>query len=414
MTKHLLLFFFIFNIFLANSSPIQKEELDQVYALFKTDLDSAYKVSYELLDECSLNDDYYGLVKLNYILAFYHKKNDDVGKSVLHYLEAIRYSEKANYEDHRKDAIALRHNLGNLYRIYKANDLAITYYKEAIEIADWTDERKNILKLKFNLALTYIQADQIEESIALFKELIDVSSESRKNRILNELGLIYKNNGDYESAKIYFNQLLELDGDHIIYSAKALHNLGKIEYELGNLKRAVALTREAIELKEGIDGVDQRSLLISYKSLGDYLFIEKDFHNALTAYKTAEALIEAVQHESLSFELYGSLSQLNYEMGNQKNARAYSHLYSKTVDNYLTSQQSLQETDRQFNMDLITKRYLDEVAKQEQIASILLYSKVISGSLLALLLFTVGLNWYQKVQLRKSIVQDLIKLKVID
>ena len=64
-------------------------------------------------------------------------------------------------------------------------------------------------------------------------------------------------------------------------------------------------------------------------------------------------------------------------------------------------------------MDLITKRYFDEVAKQEQVASILMYSKLISGTLLFLLLFSLWYNWYQKARLRKSIAQELIDLKMI-
>lgn len=414
MTKLLLLFFLVFNIFFAQSSPIQKEDVDRVYALHKIDSDSAYKLSYHLIQECKTSEDYYGLVKLNYLLGFLHKKDKDIGKSVLHYLEAIRFSEEAEYEDLSTDAIVLRYNLGNLYRTYKANELAITYYQEAIEVADWVDDQEMLVKLKFNLALTYEQANQSEQAIALFNELLTLSTKEREKRILNQLGLIYWEQGDLENAKLQFKKLLVVDEQFKIYTAKALHNLGEIEFEIGNKKRAIELINESIQIKQEINEVDERSLFISHKVLGDYLFDQKDFKEALNVYAKAETLIDAVKHESMSFELYRSLSQLNYEMNNAEEARIYSNLHASTVDSYLLAQQSLQETDRQFNMDLITKRYLEEVAKQEQIASILLYSKVISGSLLALLLFTIGLNWYQKVQLRRSIVRDLINLKVVD
>lgn len=414
MTKLLLLFYFVLNIFPAVSSSIQKEDVDRIYAIHKDDPDSAYNLSQELVQECNSNEDYYGLVKLNYLLGFLHKKDKNIGKSVLHYLEAIRFSEEADYEDLSTDAIALRYNLGNLYRTYKANDLATTYYKEAIEIADWIDDKEMLIKLKFNLALTYEQANQSDLAISLFTELLNVSSAKREKRILNQLGLIHWQQGDLEEAKLYFNRLLNIDDGFKIYTAKALHNLGEIEYGIGNQENAIALINQSIQLKQEIKDVDGRSLFISYKVLGDYLFKKMDFTGALKVYTEAESLIEEVKHESISYELYGSLSQLSYEINNTEDARAYSNLYSSTVASYLTSKESLQETDRQFNMDLITKRYLDEVAKQEQIADILLYSKAISGSLLALLLLTIGYNRYQKVQLRKSILQDLINLKVVD
>lgn len=414
MAKHLLLLFFSFSTLIANSSQLQQDELKKVYSLTKTNLDSAYELSYELLKECNSNEDYFGLVKLNYLLAFLHHRDENIGKSLLHYLEAIRYSENANYEGSIKDAIDMRHNIANLYRIYKTNNLAIQYYKEAIEMADWIDDKKKSNYSKFNLALTLKQDGRGPEAISLFQEMLPSSSEKTKNRIINEIGLIYKDLGDFESSKLYFEKLLNIDEKYKIYTAKALHNLGLIEYEIGSINNAIDLINESIDVKESIEGVDQRSLFISHKTLGDYLFEQEEHGNALQTYESAEKLIDEVKNEAISYELYRSMSQLNYEIGRPDAARNYSNLYSKTIDDYIQSQQNLQEIDRQYNMDLITKRWEDQVAKQEQIASILLYSKIISGSLLSLLLLTIGFNWYQKARLRKSILEDLIKLKVID
>ncbi|WP_462248548.1 tetratricopeptide repeat protein [Ekhidna sp.] len=413
MVRHILLILFITTSYLASSSTTQVE-LDQVYSLTKNNLDSAYTLSYELLKKYDSQDEYYGLVKLNYLLGYYQSREGNIGKSVLHYLEAIRYVDEADYDNVQKDAIDIRQNLANLYRKFKANDLAIKYYKEGIEIADWLDDRKKINSLKFNLALTYKQADYNEEAIALFKELLDVSSTKRRYRVINELGLIFKNTGDFENAKAYFLQLQNVEDKYLIYSAKALHNLGRMEYDSNNPEKAIDLISRSISIKEKISDVDERSLFISYKTLGEYLFSMGDLSATEIAYNSAEKLIDAVKDESLSFELYRSISQLKYETDNPEKARDYSNLYSKAVDDFLESQQDLQAIDRQYNMDLITKRYFDEVAKQERISNILFYSKMISGSLLFLLLLTVGYNWYQKVQLRKSIIQDLINLKVVD
>ena len=414
MTKHLLLLFLIVNIFPAKASSLRTEELDYVYSLRKTNVDSAFALSYELLKKCNNSDDYYGLVKLNFFLGFLHKEDNNFGKSVLHYLEAVRYAEKADYANLIKDKVSIRQNLANTYRIYKANDLAISYYKEAIELAEAIEDKKNIISMKFNVALTYVQNDQTGEAISLFKELLDISSKERKSRIFNELGLIYWQIGEPEEAKKYFNSLLDLDEGHKIYTAKALHNLGEIEFEYGDPDKAIELINESIRLKKNIEDVDQRSLFISCKVFGDFLFSRKKLADAQEAYLLAESLISSVKNESFSFELYRSLSELNYEFGNQTKARQYSNLYSRNINEYLITQQGLQEHDHQYNINLITQRYFDEIIRQERIASILFYSKLISGTLLGLLLFTIGFNQYRKVQLRKSIVRSLINFKFID
>lgn len=414
MVKHLLLFLYLLSTLSAYSFSLKEEELKNIYALTKTDVDSAYILSYNYLDKSVNNNDYYGVVKLNYLLGFLHNKDNNIGKSVLHYLEAIRYGEKADYADLIQDKISIRKNLAHIYRVYKANDLAISYYLEAIQIAEEHQDEQNIIATKFNLALAYNENDQMEMAITTFKEILDSSSEERHKRIINELGLIYWKSGDLLKARDYFSMLLHLEPEYQLYTAKALHNLGEIEFELGNSSEAIALIKSSIQLKLEINEVDKRSLFISYKALGDFLMKTDSYNKALNAYASAEPLIHSVQNESFSYELYRSLSQLNYELGNQIKARGYSELYSKKVDDYLDMQEKIQETDKQYNMDLITKRYMDEVARQERIASILFYSKLISGSLLALLLMSVGFNWYQKVRLRRSIVRELVDLKILD
>ncbi len=414
MGKQLLLLVYLVSTISAYSFSINEKELNGIYSLTKTNIDSAYTLSYNYLDKCNQDNDYYGIVKLNYLLGFLHKKDNNIGKSVLHYLEAIRYAKYADYEGLLDDEVSLRKNLANTYRIYKANELAIKYYTEAINITDQIGDQKNSISLKFNLALTYAQTDEINSAIKLFNSLIEISEKERKKRIINELGLIHWELGDLEKAKEYFSQLIEVADGYQLYKAKALHNLGEIEYELGNNEEAIELIKSSIQLKNEISDVDQRSLFISYKALGDFLFQKGAFAEAQKAYASAEPLVESVQNEAFSYELFRSLSQLNYELGNPFKARNYSTIYSNKVDGYLEMQQKIQETDKQYNIDLITKRYMDEVARQERIASILFYSKLISGSLLALLLFSVGYNWYQKVRMRRSIVKELVDLKFID
>ncbi|MEQ9302736.1 MAG: hypothetical protein RJQ14_02380 [Marinoscillum sp.] len=112
--------------------------------------------------------------------------------------------------------------------------------------------------------------------------------------------------------------------------------------------------------------------------------------------------------------MYKLLANCYFEKNLYAESKKYEDLYSESLNNFLKTQEDIQETDRRYNMDLITKRYFDEVAKQEKIATILFYSKLISGTLLALLLFTIGFNWYQKVKLRKNLVRDLMALKMID
>ena len=56
----------------------------------------------------------------------------------------------------------------------------------------------------------------------------------------------------------------------------------------------------------------------------------------------------------------------------------------------------------------------EKVEKQEKIASILFYSRLTSGGLVALLLFVIGYNRYEKLRIKRSIEKQLIHLEMME
>ncbi|MEO1253676.1 MAG: hypothetical protein AAFY41_02145, partial [Bacteroidota bacterium] len=135
---------------------------------------------------------------------------------------------------------------------------------------------------------------------------------------------------------------------------------------------------------------------------------------ALNYLKKAESIISYAQQDPSSFKIYKTFSNVYYSQGLEDLGKKYSEIFFDKTEAFLETQKDIQRKDKEYNFDLITQRYFDQVKKQEKIASILLWSKTISGSLLALLLLTIAYNRYQKVQLRKNLVQELVDLKVIE
>lgn len=391
--------------------------VNEISSLIYSHPDSASSLAMELMDDATRQDDPYGVVQSNFILAYLNQMVfNDYGKAVIYYLEAIRYAKKSNYPGAQKDLISFYKNCGVIFRKFKAYDLSKNYYEKGLELANQLSIEKQIVSIKYNLSGILLDEMDYDGAAAILEILITEKISGNKYfDILNRLSHIYIKRERYDKAANSLNEILSRSDESpkkII--AYAYQNLGTIESIDGDFHQADSLYQLAFQSIQLIESPPVHSVFeIHLDAARNFVLWEKN-DIALQTFAKAEELIGKITQLPEYFEIYKSLADLHFALRNYHEAKKYEDLYSKSLNQYLNLQEEIQESDRRYNMDLITKRYFDEVAKQERIASILFYSKLISGSLLALLLFSVGYNWYQKVRLRRSIVKELVNLKVID
>ena len=415
--KRFLSFIIVFFFFSYSFASDTEENLKTIRSYFGNNWDSARLLSKELLVQAEKKDDSYGIVKANLYLGFILSEQKDYAKSVLYCLEGIRQAEERDYEGIHKDKLWLRKNIAITFRKFEANSLATKYNLEAIEIAISNDITKQIISLKLNQALVYQSNDQYAEAIQFLTDILPLIEEDnffRRSEIVNQIGLIYLESKDFDKAEEYFEKVLKIPSENPLYKAKSLHNLGEIHYELGDVEKSIDYLRQAITLMSSESQVNNYGIFLSYRNIGRYLSEVGQEDEALEFLKKAEEIASYAEHDPSSFKIYRTFSNIYYSKGLNELGEKYINTYVSKTEDFLETQEEIQRKDKEYNFDLITKRYFDEVAKQEKIASILFYSKTISGSLLFLLLLTVGYNRYQKVQLRKHIVRELVELKMID
>ncbi len=393
-----------------------EEDLATIRSFFQSDWDSAQVLAKDLLIKSEKKDDSYGIVKSNLYLGYILYEQKDYAKSVLYCLEGIRQADNRNYDNIVKDKIWLRKNIANTFRQFEANQLATIYNLEAIELALESNDEDLLIGLKLNQGLVYQSADQYSEAIQMLTGILPLIEDNPYSRteIINQIGLVYLESKDYIESKKYFEEVLEIPTDQTLFKAMALHNLGEIHYELGNTEKSITYLRQAITLMSSENQVDNYGIFLSYRNIGRYLSEVGEEVEALDFLKKAEEIASYAEHDASSYEIYKTFSNIYYSKGLDDLGKEYSEIFFNKTETYLETQREIQRQEKEYNFDLITKRYFDKVKKQEQIASILLWSKTISGSLLALLLLTIAYNRYQKVHLRKSLVRELVELKVID
>lgn len=410
--KQLLVLLFTLSLAQVSASSTE-DQLKHIYSLLSSDSDSARQLSLQLLKDAEKDDNIYTLVKTNYILGYITKQEKQFEKSVIYYLEAIRYADFGDYEEVEKDRISLRQNIANTFRNFGVNTLATKYNLEALNIAMLNNMTQAIADIKFNQALVYKQEENYGEAIDFFVELLKADLVDR-NRILSEIGICHFLLEDYSEAEKYFNDLATNPSvDAAKFKAKALHNLAEICYEKGLISESIAHLHNAIEIKESTSNTSIYSLFNSYRNIGRYLYEKGEFSRSEDYLQKATDIAAAVEWDANSFEVYKTLSDLYYSTNRLDLGKKYIDLYSSKVQEYIQTQEKLQEKDNEY-FELLTKRYFDEVQKQEQITEIMFYSKMISGSLLALLLLVVGYNRFEKIRLRRNIEKELVALQAYD
>ncbi|WP_425391928.1 tetratricopeptide repeat protein [Ekhidna sp.] len=409
---------FFCQVVLANEVGI-KEKVKQIVKVSKSDFDSSIVMANDLLDESKEQDFDEGIVQSYFTLAYLYKNNGDYAKSIIFYLEAIRYAEDSDYEGVQATLSSLYKNSGNIFREFNSHSLAREYFEKSIRIAEKLNDIHQVISNKYNLSGVFLDEEDYSGAAFLLESLLQMEEASESKLyydILNRLAYAHLKNNDFESAATYAKVIV--DSTSVAKPklvAFAYHNLGAVaskkeEFQLSNQYFNSGL--EYIIKEENL--VDKTAEFELLHNQGRNLVLWDKSEEALKVYHTAESMIPTLTQQPKYFELYQDIATVYFDMKDYDLSKKYTDLYSESMNKYLELKEEIQQTDKSYNMDLITKRYFDEVAKQERIASILFYSKLISGTLLALLLMTIGYNWYQKVKLRKSIVQELMDLKVIN
>lgn len=400
-------------------SANDQKDLDQIRSLIANDISSAKELALSTREKAVNDSNQETLFRVNYLLGYIYKEEGDFGKAIIYYLEAIRYAENSNRTDLYSDLSSLYNRCGIIFRQFSSFELSEEYYRKSTQYSLMIGDTTSYIRTQYNVSSLLRDQGKFTSSIKTLEEIKNLTSKKDKKyfEILNRLSMTYYEYGDYELSQFYSNKLLNECTDQSKLIAYSNHILAKIEIQKNNLEKANEYLNNALEVLENNEKsnkIDEKSTFEVLVDMGIASYKLGDIQSTLKYYTKAESLIPEITQQVEYFEVYKNIANIHFEFADYKEAKKYEDLYSESLNAYLKLQEEIQETDKRYNMDLITKRYFDEVEKQERIASILLYSKLISGTLLMLLLMSVGYNWYQKAKLRRSIVRELIDLKIID
>ena len=146
-------------------------------------------------------------------------------------------------------AAVLAHRLGDYAR---GEQLAA----ERLAISRARDDQKLIASSLLCLGLMVASKGEHERALALYTEGADVARKGGEKVILgmtiNNLGDLALNQGDYETARSRFEEVLALEISDTHGIAVVLSNLGEVARMQGRIEEAKALTHEALSLAHSL------------------------------------------------------------------------------------------------------------------------------------------------------------------
>ena len=393
-----------------------KNQLADSRNLILSHPDSAYNLAEEAFTLAELEGYGYGMAQSHFIMGYITKKKGQYDKAIIHYLEADRYAEQANFDGVNAYRVSLLKNSANIFRETKANELSLEYYEKAKDLAKDSDNTKELASIYYNLAFLHEELEELDKAIECsYLALENLSNEDRLYfRVLNKLGDYLRIAERYEESINVLTELIgQLPVDEYQLRGFALHNLALNYSNREMYSETLRYLYRSIEQRKLIDGT-QYELFETYLLIGEIFQETGEVDSVEWYFSNAEKYIDVVQFNPEAFELYSLQSEFYFEQGDTEKARRYADLYRASLNEYMEMQEDIRATDRSYSMKLVTKRYFDKLEKEERIADVKFWAFMISGGFFLLLCATLFYNWYSRYRLRKEIENELVALKIIE
>jgi tetratricopeptide (TPR) repeat protein len=272
----------------------------------------------------NIASDYYS--KHNYPdrqrLAYYYmgRVNHDlnrVTKAQEYYLKALEIAKISG--DYALTG-RIHGNLGELYTIQNALDIAMFHLKEAVVCFRNIDEPRNMSFVLRDIARIYTLQNKPDSAIINYRQALLYSDSQSRFSVLSELGFIYMEKQEYREAYYFIRESLKNIYDSIDYYPVYL-TLGKLFYKIGEADSARYYLLKSMN-----------SLRLETKA-GSYFFLyniakEKRQWEEYARYQTQyEALRDSVMSQRYTAETQKLQHQYDYkEAENIANKAKLNHI----------------------------------------------------------------------------------------
>lgn len=403
-----------------------RDQFNESYKYLKTDPEKAVKMAEKAYDVVRDSDDEYikmiGFTRLGYVSY----RVRDYESAYRNFNQALKMIEEIDTTDLYAKMVSLKH-MGMICSKFNNHDQSIEFRKQSWDVMNILVNRypKHIKEKgvsHYSMDIPYYLASEYEKKGAhqtAGKILMDLWNKAENQRdiithakILNKLGLIKKNNGEYDDAVEYFGLVASETEVSEDYRAIAYHNLGEVYLVQGELDRAETNYLLALDLKKELNS--NRSLFLTYLGLGELEYKRNNMQAAINHWETGLGIFDKVDGEPELYNIYNWL-QLAYMDIDIEKAKSFNQEYAKLNNFYVRNQtfQREEEAQRREALSMLIDREKQRrVDAQQREQFIQQFWPVFLGvGLLVLFSIILGVRYYLALRANRALSQTQLKLE---
>jgi signal transduction histidine kinase len=271
--------------------------------------------------------DYIGSLKLcNEALAICNDRNTEKDARVFG-SEEFR-NDLSKYRDALR--INVYHQMGNIYSGAGKKDLAISYFKREIIIADELNTKSGRVTSNMNIGSIYADMGEMDSAYLYSKRALDnvaISGwKSYEGFILEDIGRIYLNKGWWDSASIYFknSMLANRSANNLAGESSANNSMAELFERKGQPDSMLYYAKRAIQFGYQLNSA--RAITISAKQVSKAWQLIGNADSALVyliqAKEMGDSLVQRHNQMTSEFQQINFQEQMDLEKKAQESTRA--------------------------------------------------------------------------------------------
>lgn len=190
------------------------------------------------------------------------------------------------------------------------------YYEESIEVnlrfirlSEETNGQNGLTAGSYgNIGLVYRNLGDYNKSLEYYFKALEIRKDVLGEKhpttagSYGNIGVVYHNLGEYDKALEFYNKALEIDkdvlGENHHDTAISYNNIGVVYDELGDYDKALEYHNKALEIKKEVLGEKHASTAMSYNNIGNVYDDLGEYDKALEYHNKALEIFEEVLGES--------------------------------------------------------------------------------------------------------------------
>lgn len=276
-----------------------------------------YVKSLELRNEIN-EESKFTIITLTNLGLNYHELGNEQ-KAIVQYDLALQLAEKLELLENEA---SIMNSIGLSYATIKEYNKAKKYFLNALNLSVKKENKRVQAEVFINLGNLYEDLDSTEKALDYYYESFEaiqgLSDPGLKADISNNLGIIHMNIGHFDLSKKYYDQAYknyDIANDNLGL-AGVLSNQSELAYLNHDLKKAVSLNSEAIDLLDESQYVD--FLWSVYERQCGYLAEMGMYKEALSMNQKYDSIYKKIHSLENQKSLIGYDLKLEYEKANYK------------------------------------------------------------------------------------------------